>query len=88
MQLSEITKSIVTFCTLVISVGTPILNMDLHWLPQGVANTISLVVAAAGLVVHYLAPNTTTNPTVAAEQSVRLRKPRAGRVKHVTHPSA
>lgn len=76
MELSTITKSIIAFCTLVVSVGTPIMNMDLHWLPQGVANTIAIVVGAAGLIVHYLTPNTTINPSVAASQSVKLVPPR------------
>lgn len=88
MQLSEITKSIVTAATLIVSVGTLILHETSGFLPGSAATVISVVVGVAGLIVHYLAPNTTTNPKVAERQSVRLRKPRAGRVKHVTHPSA
>lgn len=79
MQLSEITKSIVTAATLVVSIGTLILHETSGFLPTPVATTISVVVGVAGVIVHYLAPNTTTNAAVAATQSVRLRKPRKTR---------
>ena len=36
-------------------------------------------VATATAVLHYLAPNTTTDPTVAANSSVKLVSPAAGR---------
>lgn len=70
MQLSEITKSIVTAATLIVSIGTLVLHGSL---PANVATGISIAVGAAGLVVHYLAPNTTDDPQVAATQSVRLK---------------
>lgn len=73
MQLSEITKTIVTAATLVVSVGTLILHETAGFLPVKVATAISVAVGVAGIIVHYFAPNTTTNPTVAATQSVRLR---------------
>lgn len=78
MQISEITKTIVNVLTLVVSVGTLILHYTTGFLPANVAVVVAGVVAFAGAVLQYLAPNTTTNPEVARTQSVRLRsvKPR------------
>jgi len=39
------------------------------------AAVISGVLALLGAILHYLAPNTTTDPNVAANQSVKLVKP-------------
>lgn len=77
MQLSQITKTIVTAATLVLSVGTMILHETSGFLPAKLAGIVSVVVGVAGIIVQYLAPNTTTDPTVAATQSVRLKKPKA-----------
>lgn len=74
MQLSEITKTVVNVATLVVSVGTLVLHYTNNFLPQNVATTVSVVVAVAGAIVHYLAPNTTTDPEVAKTQSVVLKK--------------
>ena len=74
MQISEITKTVVNVATLVVSVGTLILHYTNGFLPGSAAAVVSVVVAVAGAIVHYLAPNTTTNPHVAQTQSVRLRK--------------
>jgi hypothetical protein len=86
MQLSEINKTIINVCTLVVSVGTPILSFTTGILPPNVAFWISGVVAVAGAVVHWAVPNTTTDPQVAATQSVKL-KP-AGDVHKVNTPPA
>jgi hypothetical protein len=77
MQISEITKSIVNVLTLVVSVGTLVLQYTTGFLPENIALWISGGVALAGAVVHFLAPNTTTDPNVAKTQSVRLRKSHA-----------
>lgn len=80
MQLSEITKSVVTVATLVVSIGTLVLQYTTGFLPQNVALWISAIVGAAGAIVHYLAPNTTNDPIVAETQSVRLKKRPAKRI--------
>lgn len=72
MQLSEIRKTLINVATLVIAIGTPILHETTGFLPEKWAYTVSLVVAAAGAVVHYLAPNETSDPTRVAGRSVRL----------------
>jgi hypothetical protein len=75
MALSEIRKTIINMATLVVSIGSLILGFPgIHLLPAPMSVTISLVVAVAGAVVHYLTPNVTNDPHVAATQSVRLRK--------------
>lgn len=79
MQISEITKTIVNVLTLVVSVGTLILHYTTGFLPANVAVVVAGIVAVAGAVLQYLAPNTTTNPKVAETQSVRLRKPRVAK---------
>lgn len=73
MQLSEIRKTVINVATLVVAVGTPLLHETTGFLPENVAYTVSLVVALAGAVVHYLTANETTDPNVAATQSVRLK---------------
>lgn len=73
MQISEITKTIVNVATLVVSIGTLVLQYTTGFLPANVAFWISGGVALAGAVLQYLAPNTTTDPEVAKTQSVRLR---------------
>lgn len=79
MQLSEITKTVVNVATLVVSVGTLVLHYTAGFLPANVAVLVSSVVAVAGAVVHYLAPNQTTNPVVAQTQSVRIKPAAQGR---------
>lgn len=87
MQLSEITKTIINVCTLVVSVGTLVVSYTTGILPPTVAFWVSGVIAVAGAVLHYLAPNTTTDPHVAATQSVKL-KPATGVHKVNTPPAA
>lgn len=74
MQLSEVKKSVINVLTLVLAIGTPALNYAgiLH-LPGNVVLAVSTVLAIAGSVLHYLVPNTTTDPVVAQTQSVRLK---------------
>lgn len=85
MQISEINKTIINVCTLVVSVGTPILSFTTGILPPNVAFWVSGVVAVAGAIVHWATPNTTTDPHVAATQSVKLK---AGVHKLNTPPAA
>ena len=66
-------KTIINVCTLVVAVGTPVLAQTTGWLPENVAYTISAVVSVSGIILHYLVPNTTTDPNVALNQSVALR---------------
>lgn len=73
MELSAVTKTVVNVATLVVSVGTLVLHYTNGFLPANVAVWVSGIVAAAGAVVHFLAPNTTTDPVVAETQSVRLK---------------
>lgn len=86
MQLSSITKTIISVCTLVVSIGAPLLSYTTGWLPPQVSFVISGVVALAGSVLHYLAPNTTTDPELAKVQSVVLKSARKPR-KAVVHKS-
>lgn len=74
MQLSEVKKSVINVLTLVLAIGTPALNYAgiLH-LPDDVVVVISTVLGIAGALLHYLVPNTTTDPVVAQTQSVRLK---------------
>jgi hypothetical protein len=87
MQLSEINKTIINVCTLIVAVGAPVVSaLNSQALPPAVGVTIGAIVAIAGAVVHWATPNTTTDPQVAATQSVKL-KP-AGDVHKVNTPPA
>ena len=75
MSFSSIRKTIINILTIVLTIGP--------WIAQAVgvisvpaAGVISGVVALAGAILHYLVPNTTTDPNVAANQSVILRPPK------------
>lgn len=72
MQLSEIKKSIINVATLIVAVGVPLLSYTTGALPANVALVISGVVAVAGSILHYFAPNTTTDAEVAKVSSVKL----------------
>lgn len=74
MNLSSIKKSVISVLTIVVTVGP--------WIAQAVgiinvpaAAVISSVLGLAGSVLHFLVPNTTTDPVVAQTQSVRLKAP-------------
>jgi protein-S-isoprenylcysteine O-methyltransferase Ste14 len=73
MNLSSVKKAVINVLTLVLSVGPWILEAAnaIHVDPTTLAG-ITGVLAVIGSIVHYLAPNTTTNPDVAATQSVKL----------------
>ena len=73
MKLSEIRKTVITVLGLVVSVGAPILHIAGGFLPAPAVLLISSVVGVATMVLNYLVPNTTTDPQVAATQSVRLK---------------
>jgi hypothetical protein len=73
IQLSSYAKALINALTLIVAVGTPILAYTTGILPPKLALTISAIVAIAGSVLHVLTPNTTTDPNVAATQSVRLK---------------
>lgn len=72
-EFSSITKAVIQVLTLVVAVGTPLLSYTTGILPEKVAYTISAVVGISGTILHYIAPNTTTNPEVAQSQSVKLK---------------
>lgn len=83
MNLSEIKKTVINVLTVVATAGPWVLDA-LHLFPGGTAaaTVVSSVLGIIGTVLHYLAPNTTTNPKVAETQSVRMktaRKPRRAR---------
>jgi hypothetical protein len=73
-SLSSVKKTVINVLTIVVTVGP--------WVAQAVgainvpaAAVISSGLALVGAVLHYLVPNTTTNPQVAATQSVKLVSP-------------
>ena len=75
LELSRVTKVVINVCTLIVAVGAPIVSYNTtNILPENVALTISLIVAIAGAIIHYLSPNLTDDPKVAEHQSVALRK--------------
>jgi hypothetical protein len=92
MNLSHVRKTLINILTIVVTAGPWILKaMNVFPGSQGtaIATVLSAVLGLFAAVLHYLVPNTTTDPTVAATQSVRLVdgvQPRAG-VKH-QHPHA
>jgi hypothetical protein len=82
MHLSAIKKTLINVLTVVVTAGPWILkSVDL--LPgtpaqqTTLATAVSSVLGLAAVLLHYLVPNTTTDPTVAATQSVRLVGPSA-----------
>jgi hypothetical protein len=76
VQLSEVRKTVINVATLIVSIGSLILGMPgIDLWPAQVAAIVSLVVAVAGAVLHYLVPNTTADPARAAGRSVALKQP-------------
>lgn len=73
-MLGQYTKAIVNVLTLVVSIGTLILHYTNGFLPGPIGVWVGIIVGAAGAILHVLAPNETTNPAVAANRSVRLKK--------------
>jgi hypothetical protein len=75
MNVSSIRKVLINVLTIVVTAGPWILKaMDVFPGTNGtmIATLLSSVLGFAAVVLHYLVPNTTTNPKVAAEQSVKL----------------
>ena len=76
MSLSTIKKSIITVLTIVCTVG-PWVAQAAGQISEPTAAVLSSVIAVAGTILHYLVPNTTTDPNIAATQSVKLVQPKA-----------
>lgn len=77
MNFTAIRKSVINVLTVVVTATPWILNA-MHQPPfQGTetATLVSALVGVLGVALHYKVPNTTTDPTVAAEQSVKLVNP-------------
>lgn len=74
MQLSEIRKNIVAVATTIVAATPWILQAEgvVHLGNTEIA-IVSAVLGAAGWVVHYLAPNETSDPKRVEGRSVRLR---------------
>lgn len=77
MTISSIKKTIINVLTVVVTTGPWVLHA-LNMFPGGTAaaTLVSVALGIAGIVLHWLVPNTTTNPNVAATQSVKLVTPR------------
>lgn len=84
-QLSEVKKAVIQVLTWIGVIGAPTLEYAgaIH-IPGNVVLIISAIIGIAGTALHYLVPNTTTNPAVAATQSVKL----VGVTTAATPPSA
>lgn len=76
MSLSSVKKTVINVLTIVVTVGPWVANA-VGVISVPAAAIISSVLGVAGMVLHYLAPNTTTDPNVAATQSVKLVAPKA-----------
>jgi hypothetical protein len=78
MNLSSVRKTVINVLTVVVTAGPWVLRA-MNLLPGGTlaATAVSAVLGIAGMVLHYLVPNTTTNPAVASTQSVKLVSPHA-----------
>lgn len=92
MNLSTVRKTLINVLTAVVTAGPWILRaMEIEpFKGTGVATAVSVVLGLVAFLLHYLVPNTTTNPSVAATQSVKLVdgvQPRAG-VRHHVPPTA
>lgn len=90
-MLSHVYKTVIQVVTLLLS-ATPLILKVLNEPPfQGTttAVVVSAALALVGTLLHYNVPNTTTDPAVAATQSVKLVdgvQPRAGVKHHVPRP--
>jgi hypothetical protein len=74
MQISEIKKTVINVLTIVVTAGPWVLDA-LNAFPggAGAATAVSSVLGILGIVLHYLVPNTTTDPVKAQTQSVVLK---------------
>lgn len=76
MNLSAIRKAVINVLTVVLTIGGPTLDyLGVIHVPGNVILVISGLIGLAGSVLHYLVPNTTLDPNVAATQSVKLVSP-------------
>ena len=75
---TETRKGVINVLTVIVAVSPWILNAA-GQLPGGekTAAVASAVLGLCGAVLHYLVPNTTTNPEIAATQSVKLVAPKS-----------
>lgn len=74
MQLSEIRKELINVASVIVAAGPWVLQAEgVVTLPTGVVAAISLVLGAAGWVIHYFTPNETSDPARVAGRSVRLK---------------
>jgi hypothetical protein len=81
MNLSSIRKTVINVLTILVTAGPWILKaMNVFPGTNGtvVATLLSSVLGFAAVALHYLVPNTTTDPLVAANQSVKLVAPARG----------
>jgi hypothetical protein len=79
-KLTAVKKTLINVLTLVGVIGAPTLQYaNVIHLPGNDVLILSTVIGIAGSVLHYLAPNTTTDPNVAATQSVKLVTPSVAR---------
>lgn len=71
MQFSEIKKTVINVLTVVVTAGPWILDA-LNLFPGGTvaATLVSSVLGVAGVILHYLVPNTTDDPEKARTQSM------------------
>lgn len=75
-EFSAIKKAVINVLTLIVAIGAPTLDyLGVIHVPGNVVLIFSGVIGVAGTILHYLVPNTTTNPAVAAAQSVKLVSP-------------
>lgn len=78
MQFSEIKKTVINVLTVVVTAGPWVLDA-MNVFPGGTvaATFVSSILGVAGVVLHYLVPNTTNDPEKAKTQSMAY-KPDAG----------
>lgn len=71
MQFSEIKKTVINVLTAVVTAGPWILDA-LNLFPGGIvaATFVSSILGVAGVILHYLVPNTTNDPEKARTQSM------------------
>lgn len=78
--MNRIRKTLVAILTVVVTAGPWVLKA-MNVIPgtegTAIATLVSTVLGLAAIVLHYLVPNTTTDPAVAATQSVKLVGPSA-----------
>lgn len=87
MSLSSIRKSVINVLTIVVT-ATPWILSEMNVEPfkgTATAAVVSSVLGLIGVALHYKVPNTTTDPTVAATQSVKLVDPSPSSARTTRH---